>query len=513
MPSRRFLSAVLIAAALLSASCAATAAQPPDDVRKVLANGPVMFSADGGKTFTLESLDAKPGRTNVVAQVKFKVDDPAALGGMWVIPGRDLGGARLTINGKGPSGPLRGMRYRMFVMDPRKYLVKGENIFRIAGAYTNKGKAPAPVKFKTRFEIYPPRFVALESGPTLGAIGPDYFTVTCRTNMPAKVTVRAVVVKPAGIKAAMSATSERGYYHRLRVALPKITREFTYTVTSHIGDAKKTDGPFTVKPPDFSGKPFRFVAAGDSRSHPDRWAAVAKAIEKAQPSLLMFSGDMVSDGRWEYQWTHEFWRPARGLLSTVPFYAVIGNHEHYGPAYFEFFYTPTKDGKGKNWSQTVGSVLFIGVDGRENWRPGSKNMAWLAAVLEGSKAKFIFFTTHYPAWSSGPHGRRNEGSMVQMRKFVMPLLAKHKATAMIAGHDHNYERTEPAADKGVTCIVTGGAGAPIYGGRGGPLSKAFAAVLHYCVFDVKGDVCEMKVYRVPDGKVIDQKTFKARKVK
>ena len=52
----------------------------------------------------------------------------------------------------------------------------------------------------------------------------------------------------------------------------------------------------------------------------------------------------------------------------------------------------------------------------------------------------------------------NEKAMLQMRQTVAPLLAKYKATAMFAGHDHTYERSE--AD-GVTFITSGGAGAPL----------------------------------------------------
>ena len=505
MSRKKFVLSLVATAAALIAWPAASAQQT--GAKDLLAGAAWTFSADGGKTFTLDSLQAKPpGQTNFVARATFRIDDPAQIGGLWLIPGQGLRQPSFTLNGKDVAGPLPRMTYRVFPMDPEKYLVRGENVLVARGAVVNKGQAPVPILLPTRLEAYPPQMVGIRTGPILGAIAQDYFTVTCRTNMPAKVVVTARPVEPAG-GGETSAASQRGFYHRLRVPIPKGTRKFSYTVTSHAGQAKKTDGPITVKVPALAGEPFRFVAAGDSRSDPKVWGAVTAAIEKAAPDLLVHSGDLVGDGRIDDLWDSEFYSPAAALLSGVPFYPVLGNHEHNAPAYFELFYTPGQDGKGRNWAQAVGGVLFIGIDGAANWG-AEPSRAWLEGVLKGSKEKFIFLATHYPAWSSSQHGS-DRGA----QKLIMPLLAKYSVTAMLAGHDHVYERSEPPADRGVTCIVTGGAGAPIYGkGRkANPYSKVFASKPHYCVFDVKGDACQMKVYDLK-GRVIDERTFTARKV-
>jgi hypothetical protein len=494
--------------------CAFAAGAEQSEAREAL-QGAWMFSEDGGQSFTLESLELEPRATvRIVARAAFDVDDPAEIGGLVFVPGRVPGRARFTLNGKPMRGPLRGMRYTWFALDPQEYLVEGSNGVVAAGVVSNRGKKPVNVKIDARLKLYPPEMVSIQTGPILGAIGQDFFTLTCRTNMPAEVTVVAEPVEPADA-AKTEASSKRGFYHRLRVPLAEGTQEFSYTVTSRVGEAAKADGPVTVKVPG-SGESFRFVAAGDSRSRPKLWSAVAAAIKKAEPELLVLTGDMVADGRWDFQWDAQFFRPARGLLTSVPVYPVIGNHEENAAAYFELLYAPGEGGKSRNWAQAVGDVLFVGIDGSGNWKPGSPNAKWLEEVLKSSDEKFIFLASHYPAWSSGPHGRGNEGATIWGRRTIMPLLAKYRATAMVAGHDHCYERSEPPAGRGVTCIVTGGAGAPIYGrdrraAQGNPHSRVFASKLHYCVFDVKGDLCEMKVYE-PNGNLIDQRTFKARDV-
>ena len=133
-----------------------------------------------------------------------------------------------------------------------------------------------------------------------------------------------------------------------------------------------------------------------------------------------------------------------------------------------------------------------------------RNAKWLEGVLgQAQNAKFIFLTSHYPAWSSSSHGKVDEKgmpmepAMLQMRQTVGPLLAKYKATAMFAGHDHTYERSE---DEGVSFIISGGAGAPRYpksktAEKQNPHSVIYSPVLHYCLLSVSGDTCTLKVSR------------------
>jgi hypothetical protein len=213
-----------------------------------------------------------------------------------------------------------------------------------------------------------------------------------------------------------------------------------------------------------------------------------------------------------------FFGPAKDPLATIPTFAAIGNHEQNSPLFLRML--PTPNGK-KNWSQQIGPVLLIGIDGSMDWNTGSKLAKWLDETLAGSKAKFIFLLNHYPAWTSSRHGglngqgRPNERPIRLGQDVIMPLLRKYGATAMISGHDHIYERSEPP--DGVTVIITGGAGAPLYekssrADKQNPHSKVLARAHHFCLFSVKGNTCSMKAVTV-DGKVIDTRTWKARKVK
>ena len=201
------------------------------------------------------------------AQVEFTVADPAAFVGGLFTPGQAKGA--VTLNGKGIEPPLAGVTYSAIPFDVEKYLVKGVNTLAVAGA---KGH-PA-----VQLELYLPDMLAVQTGPVLGAIGADFFTVTCRTNAPAAVTVTASPVDPAGGKD-VSAQTERGYYHRFRVPLPPGTKQFRYTMALQAGGAVKKLGPYTVKVPGATGA-FRFAACGDNRSHPESWSKMSASARR-----------------------------------------------------------------------------------------------------------------------------------------------------------------------------------------------------------------------------------------
>jgi hypothetical protein len=354
--------------------------------------------------------------------------------------------------------------------------------------------------------------VRIQTGPVLGAFDADWFTVTCRTSAKAEVKVALAATETTPEK--VVAESAAAIIHRLKVLRAAgAAREYVL-----IAGDNALRVSLTAPAPIAKGETFDFVAMGDARTYPKRWAAIASAALKARPRFVLFTGDMVANGLGDVSWDRDFFGPAQELFVAVPFYCVIGNHERNAPFFNEIFYNPSADGRKHSWAQTLGDATFIGVDGLEDWSAGSENAKWLEKVLASCDSKFIFLASHYPPWTSGPHGgfdaegRPNERPIREGREVIMPLLEKHHATAFIAGHDHCYERSEP--EGGVTCITSGGAGAPLYAktpaaAKQNPWSKAFASQLHYCVIRVSGETCTLKAF-TPDGELLDTRTWKAR---
>jgi Icc-related predicted phosphoesterase len=263
--------------------------------------------------------------------------------------------------------------------------------------------------------------------------------------------------------------------------------------------------------------PMRFAAVGDPQSG-RQWAEVAAAIQQAGPDFVVIAGDLVGHGREESVWQKTFWAPAKSLLATVPTYAVPGNHDHNAPIFREMLYSPEGDGRAANWSQEIGDVTLVGIDGEQSFAPDSTNSAWLSETLAAARGKFLFLCTHYPPYASAWHGEitaeglPREWQMRQSRQVILPMLREHRATAMLTGHEHCYERNEPPG--GVTHITTGGGGgvrrakspdAHIQN----PYSVVFANTLHYCLFEISGDRCSVKAIAL-DGSILDSREWDAR---
>ena len=462
----------------------------------------------------------KSGKVNVVFQAVFQVENPEQFASLTLE--KPLNIQNLTINSQAVPVPLKGMRYSAIPGVPVSLLKKGTNTLQATWTQqvrARKDKKTAKIslspklidaaKLKIRLLGLKASALSFQTGPVLGYAGENFFTVSCRVNIPARVALKVNGKRYA---------SKPALFHSFKAKGLAADTRYHYSLKASLvgSDVVVSTGPCAVRTLPAGGK-FTFVILGDSRTFPKDWAKVAQAVAKTRPALAVFVGDMVTAGRIDSQWDEQFFSPGKNFFATIPFFGIIGNHEQNCPLFTRIFPTPGD----KNWSQKVGSVLFVGIDGAMNWAPDSKLAKWLDGVLAKSDAKFVFLASHYPAWTSGHHGRLNkdgrprEKSLRQAQDVIMPLLKKYNATAMFAGHDHIYERSEPA--DGVTMVVTGGAGAPLYGKvknakKQNPHSRAFAAKHHYCLLTIDGDTCTMKVF-TPKGELIDTRTWAGRKGK
>ena len=416
------------------------------------------------------------------------------------------------LNGTRVPPPVKGMRYATWPgISPKLFRAGGLNTLEIEIGIAKKSK-DKPAAPAVALVPLTPADLDFQTEPVLGDAGPDYFTVGCRTNMPANVTLEV---------AGRRWQSPFGLVHSFRATeLPAGTVQ-SYTLTAHIrgtvqwnshaaqvsdGETKKKIGPFRVSTLPLRGQPLRFVAMGDSRTYPKDWARVANAVVQEKPALVVFSGDMVADGREDRQWDTDFFGAAKAYFASIPTFYVMGNHEEDSP----LLGTLVPVAGRAHWKATAGGALLIGIDGAQDWTASSTNLKWIETALKESRESFIFVFSHYPPWSSGAHGVIRERTSIEARDNILPLMKKYRATAFIAGHDHDYERSEPP--DGVTVIVSGGAGAPLYPKVPlwqNPHSKVFEMKHHFCLFSIDGNRCTMQAL-TPEGTLLDTKTWAGR---
>ncbi len=521
--------AVSIPASFINCTCPAAPASSTASASKatdLLAGAKWQFSADGGKTFT--DAQTKAQGDTVLARAEFNVADPAVFGYLelahTISMGTEFG---FKLNDKPVAGPLEGMFYRVIPAIDANLLKKGANtltaeVFLGGAAAVIIGPGMAQLRGLTDKDL------AIQTGPMLGAFGDDYFSVTLRTNIPAVVTLTAEPTallfsktRSDDVDPPIVVTTEKGLFHRIRLNHPARQIGFKLSVTATAGETKIAVPSWDVSfpTPEKNGKQdLHFVCFGDSRTNVKDWTKVAAAVEKAKPQFTVFVGDMITDGRNDSGWDSEWFGPAKDLLRTVPTMAIFGNHEHNASILDQLFYAPGSDGKARNWAQQIGSVLFVGIDGGQDWSQGGDNAKWLDKTLGDSKAKFIIIASHYPIYTSGGHGalgedgKLKEKAVRQGQEVILPILNKHKVSLFIAGHDHVYERSELPG--GLPSLILGGAGAPLYNkgkdaAKQNPYSKVFESVLHYGLLEVKGDTMSYTAVKL-DGTKIDSLEIKAR---
>ena len=102
---------------------------------------------------------------------------------------------------------------------------------------------------------------------------------------------------------------------------------------------------------------------------------------------------------------------------------------------------------GRWYSTVVGPATFIGLD--SNLVQSQAQTDWLESTLDGADTPWVIVAMHHPAYSVGVHG-----STEQVQKRWVPLFEKYGVDLVLAGHDHDYQRTMPI--NGVTYVVSGG---------------------------------------------------------
>lgn len=227
------------------------------------------------------------------------------------------------------------------------------------------------------------------------------------------------------------------------------------------------------------GRKIRFAAFGDTRTGHQVHRDLVEAMAKEDIEFVIHSGDLVEFGGREDQWDR-FFRIEAPVMSKVPMFAAVGNHDNSKRNHFRKFFLSDLHAEGNRYYyQDWGDVRVVIIDSEIEMRKGSEQYAFLEnALREGAeKDMLMFMSLHYPPWSSGEHG-----SNLEVREVLGDLGPRFGVEVILAGHDHNYERTKPI--DGVTYIVAASGGATIRAIRPHEFSEVLRTEPHFVLFDV-----------------------------
>jgi 1,2-diacylglycerol 3-alpha-glucosyltransferase len=158
----------------------------------------------------------------------------------------------------------------------------------------------------------------------------------------------------------------------------------------------------------------------------------------------------------------------------LPYYQVMGNHDgvkggwrnfakYFGPTYYSFDYEGDR---------------FIIVDNAYRQSFDAKQFKWLKSELArpGARHKFVFM--HKPVFDPSEIYQDHIMSSRAVIEELKRLFVKYRVDYVLAGHIHGYARSEK---DGVTYIVSGGAGGPLY------LPPELGGFYNYVRIDVDND--------------------------
>ena len=299
------------------------------------------------------------------------------------------------------------------------------------------------------------------------------------------------------------ASTVEQYYIQARVShlLPGTTYYYAVGHDGYDPAAKPALEPvrsFTTAPNRSTS--FTFTAFGDQGESYDA-VATGNLVRSVNPSFHLHAGDLsyANDGgsglltnAYDPRVWDSFFVQNEGFAATVPWQAVVGNHEMepwYSPngygGYFKRFAQPVED--QTYYSFTYGNVAFLALDANDvtyeytanhNYSGGAQTK-WLTRQLASYRANknidFIVAYFHECAYCTATAHASDGG----VRDVWTPIFDQYSVDLVINGHNHVYERTDPlkagavttsapigstvySATQGTTYVVAGGAGNSLY---------------------------------------------------
>jgi len=245
-------------------------------------------------------------------------------------------------------------------------------------------------------------------------------------------------------------------YHRIEIKGLKAATDYVYTVQSKSLNIDNTQRYFSTLNPDEKLKQHIWVL-GDSGKATKAQAEVRDAMLKHLDGRTLHTWLMLGDNAYksgtQKDFTKGLFEPYAHTLKTQVLWPVIGNHDARRWAFYDIFEFPTRgesggleSGSERYYSFEQGNVHFVMLDSQTVSRDKDGDMAiWLEKDLSQNKKTWTIVAFHHPPYSKGSHDSDSyydsRGRMVTMRENILPILEKHDADLVLAGHSHVYERS------------------------------------------------------------------------
>ncbi len=224
-------------------------------------------------------------------------------------------------------------------------------------------------------------------------------------------------------------------------------------VWSWFADARPSAVEGDAVPPITDPPRVRIAVAGDPGTGDQHQLATARRIAlegRAEPyDALLLLGDLVYDGGDAQEVDRVVTAPFAPVVdSGAVLVPVLGNHDYDSGEQQQIL---AELGRQRPWYvERVGPVRVLALD--SNLVEVAEQSEWLRDRLETPQPPrtWTVVALHHPPYSAGANG-----SDLDVRQAWGPLFAAAEVPLVLAGHDHDYQRSIPV--DGVTYVVSGAA--------------------------------------------------------
>ena len=343
---------------------------------------------------------------------------------------------------------------------------------RIRNAYLfNQAMSPEQINFEFKrneliAQIKPTDETPLEwvVDPFLCYATQHSISIVCEVPIEAGVRVR---YRPATGDVHEIESSPKPGIHTIEINGLQPGQPYYYEVIAETADGQRIEtDPLSFQTAPERGKAFTFIMIGDTQAHPEVVKRVSDLSWENRPNFVCVAGDLVTTGTNKSHWTHHFFPHMQPLISRIPLFPVLGNHEQNSHFYYDYMNLPDPE---YYYSYRYGDADFFVLDSEKPMGPTSEQYTWLKKQLQNSDARWKFVIHHRPAYSSdsNDYGNTYLGPTtlgdLNVRQIV-PLYEEYGVDIVFNGHIHAYERTFPirageaVENNGVVYITTGGGG-------------------------------------------------------
>lgn len=201
-------------------------------------------------------------------------------------------------------------------------------------------------------------------------------------------------------------------------------------------------------------------------------AANIDFVLNAGDNFYTFGVGSTSDAQWTNSWYNRY---SIGTKLTVPWFSILGNHDHYGNSDAQIAFSKSTKAGAKYWimPDEFYSVDVTGASGKkfkmvftDTITVGASDLTWVTGQVQDAAADFVLAVGHYHIYSQGGRGDNSDSNMQKLNNIWK---ASPKVKSYICGHEHDMQLLRA---NGIDYSLIGGGGRAIDFSETSPGTKA-----------------------------------------